>query len=46
VHLAVQGLKDRVWVLKDEKDLGVPVIQAYLKEGTEYASGISEKDDD
>jgi curli production assembly/transport component CsgG len=46
VHLAVQGLKDRVWVLKDEKDMDTPVIQAYLKEGNEYASGFPDKSEE
>jgi curli production assembly/transport component CsgG len=38
VHLTVQGLKDHVWALKNEKDLESPVIQAYLKESSEYGS--------
>jgi curli production assembly/transport component CsgG len=46
VHLAVQGLKDRVWALKDEKDMESPVIQAYLKEGNEYAGGFSDKSEE
>lgn len=36
VHLTVQGLKDRVWALKNEKDWNSPVLQAYLKENNEY----------
>lgn len=36
VHLTVQGLKDRVWALKNEGDWNSPVIQAYLKENNEY----------
>lgn len=44
VHLTVQGMKDRVWVLKDEKDLESPVVQAYLKEGNEYTNELSEND--
>jgi curli production assembly/transport component CsgG len=46
LHLAVQGLKDHTWVLKDEKDMNSPVIQAYLKEGAEYLSGLSESAND
>lgn len=42
VHLTVQGLKDRVWVLKNEKDWDSPVIQAYLKEGNEYINSGEE----
>jgi curli production assembly/transport component CsgG len=42
VHLAVQGVKDRVWALKNEKDIESPVIQAYLKEGNEYAEKTDE----
>jgi curli production assembly/transport component CsgG len=38
VHLAVQGMKDRVWLLKDDKDIESPVVQAYLKEGNDLAS--------
>jgi curli production assembly/transport component CsgG len=46
VHLAVQGMKDRVWLLKDEKDMESPVIQAYLKENNELAGGLAEKVDE
>lgn len=42
VHLTVQGLKDRVWVLKNEKDWESPVIQAYLKEGYLYTQPVEE----
>ncbi|PLC49540.1 curli production assembly/transport protein CsgG [Pollutimonas subterranea] len=38
VHLTVQGLKDRNWVLKNENDWNLPVIQNYLREATNYAS--------
>lgn len=38
IHLTVQGLKDHVWTFKNEKDWESPVIQAYLKESTEYAN--------
>lgn len=31
VHLTVQGIKDRVWELKNEADFQSPVIQAYLR---------------
>lgn len=35
VHLIVQGIKDQVWALKNEKDWLSPVIQAYLREEKE-----------
>lgn len=35
VHLTVQGLKDGIWALKDEKDWNSPVVQAYLKASNE-----------
>jgi curli production assembly/transport component CsgG len=38
VHLTVQGLKDHVWALKNEKDWDAPVIQTYLKESSDYAT--------
>ena len=38
VHLTVQGLKDRNWVLKNESDWNLPVIQDYLREATNYAA--------
>lgn len=41
VHLVVQGVKDRVWGLKNDKDWESPVIQAYLKEGYEYTNGYT-----
>lgn len=36
VHLTVQGLKDRVWSLKNESDWDSPVVQAYLRENNAY----------
>ena len=42
VHLTVQGLKDRVWALKDEKDWYSPVIQTYLRESNDYASPVED----
>src|SRR5690606_23797608 len=38
VHLTVQGLKDKNWVLRNESDWNLPVIQNYLREATNYAS--------
>lgn len=35
VHLTVQGLKDGIWALKNEKDWNAPVIQGYLKASNE-----------
>ncbi|MEC4717885.1 CsgG/HfaB family protein [Noviherbaspirillum sp. CPCC 100848] len=31
VHLTVQGIKDRVWALKNDEDWKSPIIQAYLR---------------
>ena len=42
VHLTVQGLKDRVWALKDDKDWYSPVIQTYLRESNDYASPVED----
>lgn len=42
VHLTVQGLKDRIWALKDDADWNSPVVQAYLKENNEYLDQIEE----
>jgi curli production assembly/transport component CsgG len=37
LHLTVQGLKERNWVLKNESDWNLPIIQNYLREETNYA---------
>lgn len=37
LHLTVQGLKDRNWVLQNESDWNLPIIQNYLREETSYA---------
>lgn len=42
VHLTVQGLKDRVWALKQEKDWNSPVLQAYLKESNDYLNQVND----
>jgi curli production assembly/transport component CsgG len=36
VHLTVQGIKERVWALKNEKDWETPVIQRYDQENNTY----------
>lgn len=36
VHLVVQGLKDQIWALKDEKEWYSPVIQTYAREDSAY----------
>lgn len=41
VHLTVQGLKDKVWSLKNEGDWKSPVLQAYLKENNDYLDAVS-----
>ncbi|HJV84719.1 MAG TPA: CsgG/HfaB family protein [Noviherbaspirillum sp.] len=40
VHLVVQGLKDKVWALKNQADKNSPILQAYLKESNEYLSQV------
>ncbi|WP_136418892.1 CsgG/HfaB family protein [Herbaspirillum sp. ST 5-3] len=42
VHLTVQGLKDKVWALKDEKDWNSPVLQAYLKQNNDYLNQVED----
>jgi curli production assembly/transport component CsgG len=32
IHLTVQGMRDGAWALKDEKDWGSSLIQAYLRD--------------
>ncbi len=40
VHLIVQGLKDKLWSLKNEKDWDSSVVRAYLRESSEYLDHI------
>jgi curli production assembly/transport component CsgG len=42
LHLTVQGLKDKVWALKNQEDWNSPVLQAYLKESSEYLKQIDD----
>lgn len=42
LHLTVQGLKDKVWALKNQEDWNSPVLQTYLKEGSEYLKQIDD----
>jgi curli production assembly/transport component CsgG len=35
IHLVVQGLHEKLWVLKDEAQMRSPVIQSYLREAME-----------
>lgn len=42
VHLIVQGLRDSVWALKNDKDWESPIIQTYLDENNQYLSGLAE----
>lgn len=42
LHLTVQGLKDKNWVLQNESDWNLPIIQNYLKEETSYAASALE----
>jgi hypothetical protein len=32
IHLIVQGVRDRIWSLKDDADWKSPIVQRYLKE--------------
>ncbi|WP_332309941.1 CsgG/HfaB family protein [Noviherbaspirillum autotrophicum] len=41
VHLVVQGLNDKVWALKDDKDWHAPIIQSYLKESNDAAASLA-----
>ncbi len=36
MHLTVQGLRDRSWVLRDERDWNSPIVQSYLREAENY----------
>lgn len=36
VHMTVQGLKDRSWVLQNEDDWNLPIIQTYLRDAQNY----------
>lgn len=37
LHLTVRGLRDRNWVLKNESDWNLPIIQNYLRDEASYA---------
>ena len=39
IHLVTEGLKDKSWTLKNEKDWYSPVLQKYLKQQEKNASG-------
>jgi curli production assembly/transport component CsgG len=41
-HLIVQGLQDKMWALKTEDDWRSPILQAYLKEKSEYLSQLDD----
>jgi curli production assembly/transport component CsgG len=45
VHLVVQGLKDRTWALKDDKDWTLPIVQNYLRQENDYATSRTEMSD-
>lgn len=40
IHLTVQGLKDRSWVLQNESDWNKPIIQNYLNQEKNYAMAL------
>lgn len=39
IHLTVQGIKDRSWVLNDPKDWDSPIVQRYVQEESNYVNG-------
>lgn len=39
MHLAVQGIKDHTWALNDPHDWYAPIVQQYLHEEENYATG-------
>jgi curli production assembly/transport component CsgG len=41
-HLIVQGLQNRMWALRNEADWRSPILQAYLRESTEYLSQLDD----
>jgi curli production assembly/transport component CsgG len=41
-HLIVQGLANRTWALKDEKDWYDPTVQRYLRENEDYVATMDE----
>lgn len=43
VHLVVQGVKDRVWALKNESDWQSPLVQQYAREAAQY--GVQQETD-
>jgi len=46
IHLTVQGIRDRTFEMRDEKQWGDPVIQAYLKEQDDSLAEVADTDDD
>jgi curli production assembly/transport component CsgG len=40
IHLIVQGVRDKLWVLEDEKQIDSPIVQAYLREAEDLVAGI------
>ena len=40
IHLTVQGIKDRSWVLRNPQDWESPIIQRYLQEENNYVNGL------
>ena len=46
IHLTVQGIRDRIFEMRDEGQWGDPIIQSYLKEQLDALADPAEVDDD
>ncbi len=42
LHLIAQGVRDKLWVLKNEADANLPILQGYLNEHNELLAGPPE----
>ena len=46
IHLTVQGIRDRIFEMRDENQWSDPVIQTYLKEQDDSLAEVAGTDDD
>lgn len=46
IHLTVQGIRDRIFEMRDESQWGDPIIQSYLKEQLDALADPADMDDD
>jgi len=46
IHLTVQGIRDRIFEMRDEGQWGDPIIQSYLKEQLDALADPADVDDD